>query len=95
MSEPKVYHCKRDKVPAGTIYVGRPTKWGNPYTIGVHGDREDVIRKFRDSMTDEFCVEVREELKGKSLACWCAPEACHADVLLEVAEVAEVAEEEV
>ena len=33
--------------PPGSVYVGRPSKWGNPYTIGPDGDRVDVIRKFR------------------------------------------------
>lgn len=31
-------------------------------------------------------AHIREQLRGKNLACWCKPgEPCHADVLLEIA----------
>lgn len=44
---PKVYN-KRDKnAPPGAVYVGRPSKWGNPFVIGVHGDRDKVVKLFR------------------------------------------------
>lgn len=29
------------------IYIGRPSKWGNPFVIGRHGSRADVIAKYR------------------------------------------------
>lgn len=82
---PKVYHCKRDQLPSGCIYVGRPTCWGNPFVIGSDGTREEVIQKFRDSLSKEDHIEIRRTLWGRSLTCWCAPKACHADVLLEIA----------
>jgi hypothetical protein len=69
------------------IYVGRRTKWGNPYKISETYPREAVIRLFKvhlDYMLQldpDFC----EPLRGKDLVCWCAPLACHADLLLEVA----------
>ena len=34
-------------LPPNTVYVGRPTKWGNPFKIGVDGNRQKVIRKYR------------------------------------------------
>lgn len=83
------------------VYVARPSAWGNPYSIqkgaswfvegpglpyercgNEEGARQKVIKLFRQRME---CVDV-SELRGKNLACWCKPdEACHADVLLELA----------
>lgn len=83
---PKVL-SKRTATPAqlaNAVYVGRPSKWGNPYFIGLDGTREQVIEKYRRSQVgrppDHFA-----ELRGKDLVCWCAPLPCHADVLLELA----------
>lgn len=86
---PRVYNKRRPgEIPPGAVYVGRPTKWGNPFTIGTHGTRIDVINKFRtrlEAMGPILRVEFLAPLRGKDLGCWCAPEACHADVLLEYA----------
>lgn len=67
------------------VYVGRPSKWGNPFIIGRDGSREEVLESFRQSLDDSKKEDIRKELKGKNLICWCAPKACHADVLLEIA----------
>ena len=85
MSEPQVFHCKRDTVPDDTVYVGRPSRWGNQFQIGRDGTREEVIKKFRDNLTEQDKEDARRELRGKNLSCWCYPNACHADVWLEVA----------
>jgi len=83
---PKVY-SKRDVVPPGALYVGRGSRFGNPYIIGVDGDRAEVIRKFRHYLFSDpvLMKAVVVYLKGKDLVCWCAPDPCHADVLLELA----------
>lgn len=75
------------KLPEGAVYVGRPTKWGNPFAIGRDGERATVVRKFeRWLMTQPELVEqAKQELRGKNLACWCAPKACHAEVLARIA----------
>lgn len=74
------------RYPPNTVYVGRPSKWGNPFAIGVHGDRANVIRMYREwAMKTPRIMEEVGELKGKDLVCWCAPLPCHADVLLELA----------
>jgi hypothetical protein len=71
------------------IYVGRPSKWGNPFKIGVHGTRDEVIAKYRERITKNLKENPRvydlNELRGKDLICWCHPQPCHADVLLELA----------
>ena len=70
------------------VYVGRPTKWGNPYHIGVDGTRDQVLKKYREYLeaSPGLVNEAKKELRGKNLACWCKPtEDCHADILLEIA----------
>jgi hypothetical protein len=80
----------RTDVPSGDTaeyaYIGRGSYWGNPYPIGEDGDtREDVINKFKfDFERDIFPTKRKEkvfELMGKTLGCFCKPEACHGDVL--------------
>lgn len=68
------------------VYVGRPTYWGNPFEIGVHGTRKQVIEKYRQYVTSQpAMMEQIPTLRGKRLGCWCAPKPCHADVLAELA----------
>jgi hypothetical protein len=80
----KVVHCKREKFD---IYIGRPSPYGNPFEIGVHGTREEVIKKFEEYlMSNHRLIKlVKENLKDKILGCWCAPKACHGDVLIRIA----------
>lgn len=139
------------RMPEGCVYVGRPTRWGNPFAYldesrglvrfgpkheerfgrawdyegrcsgpGSHdmwfaaddivttnvrwATREELVELFRLTLTDptpgmlsaypsrggrflKVTVEdIRRELAGRDLACWCKPsQACHADYLLEVA----------
>lgn len=76
------------KKPANTVYVGRPTEWGNPYSISEYG-REAAIDHYEYhllKMLDAF-PDFLDALKGKDLACWCPlDKPCHADVLLEFLE---------
>lgn len=79
----RVVHCKRDPYD---VYVGRPTKWGNPFVIGRDGTREEVIAKYEDYLRNRLDLWMAlPDLRGKVLACWCAPLPCHADVLLRLA----------
>lgn len=76
----------RAEIPHGAVYVGRPTKWGNPFRAGVHGTRVEVIALYRQHLiSSPSLYGALGELRGKHLVCWCAPKACHADVLLELA----------
>ena len=86
LSTTKVVHCKRDEFD---VYIGRGSKWGNPYTIGRDGNREEVIIKYERYMVmrRNDLLNSLEELKGKRLGCWCAPKACHGDVLIKLIEV--------
>ena len=69
------------------VYIGRPSKWGNPFVIGKDGTREEVVAKFEEYLlgNSELLAAVKEELKGKDMLCFCAPRACHGDVLVRVA----------
>lgn len=79
---PKVVHVK-DKVP-GAVFIGRPGPYGNPFVIGRHGTRQEVIELYRKLLIGNKPLWRRaiQELKGKDLACFCAPLPCHGDVLL-------------
>ena len=101
---PKRIQRKRTKgwrMPEGAVYVGRPSKWGNPIQVGAIQAWENGAtneRKFTYAASPAQAVEqfrflaeadvenVRAELAGKILACWCPlDQPCHADVLLEIA----------
>lgn len=80
----KVVHCKRDPYD---VYIGRGSKWGNPFVIGKDGSRADVIAKYCDYIAKRpDLLGAMHELRGKVIACWCAPQACHGDVLAELAD---------
>ena len=80
----KVVHCKKEKC----VYIGRPSKWGNPFEIGRDGNRAEVIQKYKEWITEgngKHLLADLHELKGQTLGCWCAPQACHGDILMELA----------
>lgn len=84
----KVVHCKRAKYD---VYIGRPSKWGNPFAIGKDGSREEVIRKYKNYvLANRDLLKALSELKGKVLGCWCKPKACHGDVLVRLVNSLEV-----
>lgn len=113
MSAPKRIQRRRTKgwrMPEGAIYVGRPTRWGNPFTIMnahrqgwlIYDDRdtskvdgyiaslpsqaEARVRATRLYRQHMFRLADLTALRGHDLACWCPlDQACHADVLLEIA----------
>jgi hypothetical protein len=80
----RVVHCKKEKYD---IYIGRPSKWGNPFSIGKDGTREEVIQKYKEwiSQQPELLADL-PSLKGKVLGCWCKPQACHGDILAKLTE---------
>ena len=69
------------------VYIGRPSKWGNPYVIGKDGTRKQVVESYRLYVLNTALRYSLHELQGKVLGCYCKPLACHGDVLAELAEV--------
>lgn len=84
------HHFKGKPLPHGSVYVGRGTLWGNPFLMGEHGDREEVV--------DRYCTWLRERIEEgdpviltglaglgeeSSLVCSCAPARCHAECIQE------------
>lgn len=69
------------------VYIGRPSIWGNPFIIGDHGTRAEVIEKYRQHILNSpELLKLIPTLKDKVLGCWCKPDACHGDVLAELAD---------
>lgn len=78
-----VVHCKKSHYD---VYIGRPSKWGNPFVVGKDGTREQVVEKYRKYLLSrKDLLDSIGELKGKILGCWCSPQVCHGDVLAEIA----------
>ena len=78
----KVVHCKKENYD---VYIGRPQKWGNPFSIGKDGTREDVIEKYEKWIRNTpRLLNDLSELKGKTLGCWCSPQPCHGDILIKL-----------
>jgi hypothetical protein len=76
------------RLPEGAVIVTRPTKWGNPHSLDL--GRAEAVRCYRDDLLagrlEIAAAQVREELRGRDLACYCPlDEPCHADVLIEIA----------
>lgn len=90
---PRVWNKRDPKVPSAAVYVGRPTKWGNPWSHlpSAHArmceSREKAVELFREHLARNpgLRTAARRELRGMDLVCWCAPAACHADELLKIA----------
>tara|TARA_R100001510_G_scaffold50995_1_gene50428 strand:+ start:1167 stop:1424 length:258 start_codon:yes stop_codon:yes gene_type:complete len=78
----RVKHIREVK-ESNDVYIGRGSKWGNPYVIGKDGNRDEVIEKYRlyIERTPELLCAI-SELKGKNLVCFCKPQRCHGDILL-------------
>lgn len=70
------------------VFIGRGSKWGNPFKIGEDGTREECIEKFRKQLMSNpvKLAQVKRELRGRILGCYCKPLACHGDVLAEIAD---------
>ncbi len=85
----KVVHCKKESFD---VYIGRPSKWGNPFAfkeskldiISVNSREESILKYKEWILTQPNLLNDLYELKDKILGCWCKPLACHGDVLVEL-----------
>lgn len=77
-----VVNKRRHKPTPNDVYIGRPSKWGNPFVIGKDGNRNQVVSKYLTWLVKQpELMKALPELRGKTLVCWCAPQMCHGDVL--------------
>lgn len=77
-----VLNKNKDKIPKEAVYIGRGSKWGNPFIMGRDGNRDDVCEKYNKYLKQcirrgVFKIEELALLYGKDLVCFCAPERCH------------------
>lgn len=84
---PKVHNKYHRTAGPDAVYIGRGSPFGNPFVIGKDGDRDEVCDKYESMLLNnpQFIAQVKAELKGKDLVCFCAPKRCHGDILLRVA----------
>jgi hypothetical protein len=97
--KPRVLNMRRvtPAEQAHAVYVGRPSKWGNPFThitgdhpnpnVTIVASRNEAIDRYEEWLMahPELVVAAQRELRGKHLICYCAPSRCHADILLRIA----------
>ena len=80
----RVVHCRRERYD---VYIGRPSRFGNPFVVGRDGTRDECIARYRLWLrTQPQLLAELPRLRGKVLGCWCAPRPCHGDVLAELAD---------
>lgn len=82
---PRVYNRKDKNIPEDAIFCGRPSKYGNPGTIGAL-TRDQACDGYEEYVEarPELKAEFSRELKGRDLICFCAPLCCHCGYLLRI-----------
>ena len=79
------------------IYIGRnmefyvpgatSSKWRNPFSIKKYG-RDECLEKYKEYILKKINENPEiynlNEINGKNLGCWCAPEPCHGNILIEI-----------
>lgn len=88
----KVVHCKKEKYD---IYIGRDSKWGNPFTLENNSEKcnpKFVVYSHKEALekyvkwflsAPHLIADAKKELKNKTLGCWCKPNICHGDFLIQ------------
>lgn len=91
---PQVLNKRVHGLPEGAVYIGRPSKFGNPFshlpdTLAKYkvGSRDEAIAAYEAWLfaRPALLEAAKLELRDKDLVCWCAPARCHGDVLLAIA----------
>jgi hypothetical protein len=92
---PKVLNQNKDTIPPDAVYIGRPSKFGNPFPISGVVTRHRAIKKYEQWLKQQPALlqQVRDELRGRDLVCFCSPKPCHGDVLLKLANQPSIFEE--
>lgn len=79
----KIVNLKKEEFD---IYIGRGSIYGNPYECGKDGTLDDVLSRYEKwldfLLLDQIFQREFNNLKGKSLGCFCKPKKCHGDIIL-------------
>lgn len=72
----------KDVIPPDAVYIGRGSKWGNPFPITESTTREQSLEQYKPWLIEQvkqgkYSVEDLASLHGKPLVCFCSPKACH------------------
>lgn len=79
----RVVHCLHEP---HHVYIGRHSKWGNPFKVGRNDTRQQVIQRYKHYLSQcPWLLADLSELEGLVLGCWCSPHACHGEVLVRLA----------
>jgi hypothetical protein len=68
-----------DNYPKDSVFIGRPSPYGNPFVVGVHGKRGECCDLFEKHTLPTLDLT---PLIGKDLVCYCKPRRCHGDSIL-------------
>jgi hypothetical protein len=81
----KVVHCK---IEPYDVYIGRPSKWGNPFHLKAEVSRRNILEHYRYwILGNKKLLLSLHELDNKVLGCWCAPRMCHGHILAELVDI--------
>lgn len=70
-----------------TLYIGRPSKWGNPFPLTSEDQRLECLKTYVSWLqTQKQLLSEVKALRGEVLGCFCAPKMCHGDVLVRLAD---------
>lgn len=80
----RVVHVKSEEYD---VYIGRGSDFGNPFRIGIDGDRKEVLAKFSEYLNNNTELQKKAmKLRGLRLGCHCSPNDCHGDIIAEFIE---------
>lgn len=87
VNKTRVVHCRREPYD---VMIDRTTQFGNQFPLSKYSRPESILQYHAWFYRQlEFSPEFKEAvlaLKGLTLGCWCAPLACHGDVIVEYLE---------
>lgn len=75
----RLFNRNAGPYPAGAQYIGRGSYYGNPFRVGVDGDRDECLDRYEREVLPSLDVE---PLRGRDLVCFCTPKRCHGEAIL-------------
>lgn len=89
MTERKLFNMHHSDAPSNAVYIGRGSKWGNPWAIGLM-TRDEVCDRYEELVEKQYKAfpgyrDSLANLHGKPLVCFCYPKRCHGETLLKYA----------